>query len=159
MAPLTLILAGLALVNLIAFAAFARDKRKAIKAARRISERRLLFWAAIGGWPGAKLAQRWLRHKTYKQPFGRQLNTIGLVHAMLLLAMALGISLLAPAVPVPPRVAAAVPAPSAVVPQVAPAPPTPTAVAPTPREVVVVPVAPPAGGPPQVSLRPPVARP
>lgn len=68
-------------VNLIAYSAFAADKRKAINKEQRTPEKTLLFWASIGGWIGAKIAQHKLRHKTYKQPFGRDLNFIGHLQA------------------------------------------------------------------------------
>eukprot|EP00923_Selenidium_pygospionis_P056639 GHVN01098861.1.p1 GENE.GHVN01098861.1~~GHVN01098861.1.p1 ORF type:complete len:145 (-),score=0.46 GHVN01098861.1:327-761(-) len=42
----------------------------------RVSERTLLLLAAIGGSIGAKLAQRMVRHKTQKQPFGHFLSAI-----------------------------------------------------------------------------------
>eukprot|EP00923_Selenidium_pygospionis_P056637 GHVN01098853.1.p1 GENE.GHVN01098853.1~~GHVN01098853.1.p1 ORF type:complete len:172 (-),score=10.91 GHVN01098853.1:395-910(-) len=42
----------------------------------RVSERTLLLLAAIGGSMGAKLAQRMVRHKTQKQPFGYLLSAI-----------------------------------------------------------------------------------
>lgn len=61
-------------VNGMAYLLFAVDKKRAIKGAWRIPEKTLLFWSLLGGWPAAKLAQRQLRHKTYKQPFGHMLN-------------------------------------------------------------------------------------
>ena len=70
------ITAYLALINIKAYRAFAADKQKAIDKEWRTPEATLLFWALVGGWPGAKLAQRRLRHKTRKQPFGRKLNRI-----------------------------------------------------------------------------------
>ncbi|WP_170151161.1 DUF1294 domain-containing protein [Sulfitobacter guttiformis] len=70
-------------INLITYVAFAWDKRLAITRARRIPEARLLFWAAAGGWPAAKLAQHRLRHKSTKQPFGWELNNIGIVQALI----------------------------------------------------------------------------
>ncbi|WP_366863221.1 DUF1294 domain-containing protein [uncultured Sulfitobacter sp.] len=66
-------------VNIFAYRAFAIDKRKAINNDRRTSEKTLLFWASIGGWIGAKIAQHRLRHKTHKQPFGSELNFIGML--------------------------------------------------------------------------------
>ncbi|WP_235815573.1 DUF1294 domain-containing protein [Cypionkella psychrotolerans] len=66
--------AYLLLANVLAYAAFAVDKSRAICAERRIPERSLLILATLGGWIGAKLAQHRLRHKTRKQPFGILLN-------------------------------------------------------------------------------------
>jgi len=42
----------------------------------------LLRLALFGGSLGAKIAQRYFRHKTYKQPFGRQLNAILLLQVI-----------------------------------------------------------------------------
>jgi uncharacterized membrane protein YsdA (DUF1294 family) len=72
-------------VNVIAAWAFARDKRASIVNGPRISEDRLLAIAFLGGSVGAKIAQKWLRHKTRKEPFRQQLN--GIV-SMQLLALA-----------------------------------------------------------------------
>lgn len=63
-------------INLATFLAFGWDKHRAIRDQRRISEAALLRLALLGGSLGAKIAQRHFRHKTYKQPFGRRLNTI-----------------------------------------------------------------------------------
>lgn len=62
------------LANALAYAAFAIDKSRAIRAQARIPERSLLILASLGGWIGAKIAQHRLRHKTRKQPFGILLN-------------------------------------------------------------------------------------
>ena len=49
------------------------DKRASIKNRRRVSERTLLIWSALGGWPGALIVGRSIRHKTskltYRIPF------------------------------------------------------------------------------------------
>jgi uncharacterized membrane protein YsdA (DUF1294 family) len=60
---------GLALVNVITYWIYWLDKSRAKKGSRRISERELLVWAAIGGTPAAILAMRKFRHKTQKVSF------------------------------------------------------------------------------------------
>ncbi len=62
----------------LAYSLFATDKQRAVAGMWRVPEGTLLLVALAGGWPGAKLAQRRLRHKTRKQPFGATLNLIGL---------------------------------------------------------------------------------
>lgn len=85
---LVLCLAGyLLLANAMAFAAFALDKRRAMNGDWRIPERTLLTLATLGGWVGAKLAQRRYRHKTRKQPFSTLLNLSVLVLPGLILAL------------------------------------------------------------------------
>lgn len=71
-----MVLVYLAAVNTIAFLAFRLDKARAIAGARRIREDTLLFLAVMGGWVGAKIAQRRYRHKTRKQPFALLLNMV-----------------------------------------------------------------------------------
>ena len=56
-------------INVIAFVAFATDKRYAQRGGRRIPERRLLFLAAAGGGLGAFLGMRICHHKTQKRRF------------------------------------------------------------------------------------------
>lgn len=65
-----------AVISLTTFSAFAWDKRAARRGGRRLPEARLLWLAVLGGMPGAKLAQSFLRHKTRKQPFAGRLNLI-----------------------------------------------------------------------------------
>lgn len=92
---LVLCLAGyLTLANLLAYAAFALDKKRARRGEWRVPERTLLMLAMLGGWLGAKLGQHRLRHKTRKQPFRAMLNLAGLV-----LPGAIGASLLLSASP------------------------------------------------------------
>jgi uncharacterized membrane protein YsdA (DUF1294 family) len=69
-----LALAWLIAVNLVTWRAFAHDKAQAIQGGWRVPENTLLLMALLGGWPAAKLAQRRLRHKTRKQPFGSLLH-------------------------------------------------------------------------------------
>lgn len=75
------VIAYLGAINIRTYRAFAADKQFAIKKQQRTPEATLLRLACIGGWGGAKIAQHRLRHKTYKQPFGRQLNAIGALQA------------------------------------------------------------------------------
>jgi uncharacterized membrane protein YsdA (DUF1294 family) len=59
-------------MSVVCFCSYALDKSAARRGERRTPESRLLVLGLLGGWPGAVLAQQWLRHKTVKQPF-RQL--------------------------------------------------------------------------------------
>jgi uncharacterized membrane protein YsdA (DUF1294 family) len=81
MLPVALGLLYLLAVNLLTFGAFWLDKRRARQRLWRIPESKLLLLAVIGGWPGAKFAQRRFRHKTQKQPFAMILNVIGIIWA------------------------------------------------------------------------------
>lgn len=88
--PLQILLGWLALVNLLAFLALAKDKHAAKKRPRRVPERRLLWLAALGGTPGVFAAIHLFSHKTRKQPFRRWLFLIlgvQIVGLGLLLAM------------------------------------------------------------------------
>ena len=58
-----------ALASLACFGAYAMDKSAARSRSRRTPERSLLLLGLVGGWPGALLAQRMLRHKTAKTSF------------------------------------------------------------------------------------------
>jgi uncharacterized membrane protein YsdA (DUF1294 family)/cold shock CspA family protein len=66
--PLAVLGAYLA-ASAIAFVAYALDKSAAQKNRWRISERTLHLFGLIGGWPGALLAQKTLRHKSKKKEF------------------------------------------------------------------------------------------
>ena len=54
----------LAAVNLVTFAVYGADKRRARKDKRRVSEKTLFLLAIIGGSLGAFLGMRLFRHKT-----------------------------------------------------------------------------------------------
>jgi len=53
----------------LCFALYAADKAAAIRGRRRVSETTLLALGALGGWPGAIVAQQALRHKSAKPAF------------------------------------------------------------------------------------------
>jgi uncharacterized membrane protein YsdA (DUF1294 family) len=74
------VLSVYAVASLVAFALFLADKRRARAGARRVRERTLHAVAAAGGWPGALVARRVLRHKNRKPAFGAVLWGIALVH-------------------------------------------------------------------------------
>ena len=88
-APALLLLAWLLLWGVLTFLVFSWDKLCARRGWRRISEARLLWLALVGGIAGAKYGQRRLRHKTYKQPFGRRLNQIAALWGLALCLWAL----------------------------------------------------------------------
>ena len=54
------------LISMLTACLYVWDKRAAIKDRPRIAEKRLLACAALGGWPGALIAGRSIRHKTQK---------------------------------------------------------------------------------------------
>lgn len=64
-----IVLASYIALSIITFIFYAVDKSAARKSAQRISERTLHLASLLGGWPGAIIAQKTLRHKTKKQPF------------------------------------------------------------------------------------------
>ena len=68
-------------VNIIAFAAYGIDKRRAIRHEFRISERTLLGLAVIGGSAGALCGMLFFRHKTRKPKFAVGLPLIIAVQA------------------------------------------------------------------------------
>lgn len=57
------------LLSAATLAVYAWDKAMAVRARRRIPEYHLHLLAVFGGWLGALLAQRWLRHKNRKAGF------------------------------------------------------------------------------------------
>lgn len=65
-----------AAASAVCFGMFAWDKHNAIKGYWRIPEDHLLVLALLGGSLGAVTAQRWLRHKTRKEPFRTRLLSI-----------------------------------------------------------------------------------
>lgn len=58
-----------AVMSLLTFFAYAFDKSAAIAKRWRTPENTLHLMALAGGWPGALLAQQWLRHKSSKASF------------------------------------------------------------------------------------------
>ena len=63
------VLTTYAAMSLITFIAYGRDKSAATTGRRRTPETTLHLLGLLCGWPGALLAQRWLRHKSRKPAF------------------------------------------------------------------------------------------
>ncbi len=82
------LLAVLAALNLLTYAAYAADKSAAQRGAWRTSEQQLHLLALLGGWPAAWWAQQSLRHKSRKLEFRRVYwSTIALNCAGLLVVL------------------------------------------------------------------------
>lgn len=77
--------AAYVLLGVITFAVYAADKAAATRGAWRVAEGTLHGLAILGGWPGALLAQQFLRHKSAKREFRQVfwatvvLNVVGLL--------------------------------------------------------------------------------
>lgn len=84
-----LALAGL---SCAAWVACAWDKHAARHGRRRIAEARLHLLELLGGWPGAALAQRMLRHKTRKPSYRIGFWLAVLVNAAVFWGWVLGLS-------------------------------------------------------------------
>jgi uncharacterized membrane protein YsdA (DUF1294 family) len=69
-----------AVMSIVTFCLYWMDKRRARAGAWRISESMLHACELLGGWPGALLAQRVLRHKTQKRSYVLVLWTIIVMH-------------------------------------------------------------------------------
>jgi uncharacterized membrane protein YsdA (DUF1294 family)/cold shock CspA family protein len=69
-----------ALMSGVAFVVYAMDKSRAQRGDRRVPEAVLRLLAICCGWPGALLAQQWLRHKNRKLLFQAIFWIIVLAH-------------------------------------------------------------------------------
>lgn len=76
----------LALLNLLTYRAYAKDKRLACAQEWRTPESSLHLLSILGGWPAAFIAQRKLRHKISKAKFLRTFWLTPLAHILLALA-------------------------------------------------------------------------
>ncbi|CAM5224798.1 DUF1294 domain-containing protein [Alishewanella longhuensis] len=63
------IVARYLLLSIFTYLSYWFDKRKAQAGRWRTPESTLQFMSLLGGWPGALLAQRYLRHKSQKRSF------------------------------------------------------------------------------------------
>jgi len=72
--------AAYALMSVVTIAAYVRDKRAARAGRRRTPEARLHLLEVLGGWPGAFIAQRLIRHKNAKTSYQAVFWTIVALH-------------------------------------------------------------------------------
>lgn len=68
------------LLSLLIFIIYARDKTKAHKNEWRVQERTLHILEFFGGWPGALITQRVIRHKNKKASFQKVFKLIIAIH-------------------------------------------------------------------------------
>ena len=68
-------------MSLVAFIAYWRDKKAAVKQKQRTPEATLHLLELLGGWPGAFAAQRLIRHKNKKTSYQLVFWGIVLIHA------------------------------------------------------------------------------
>jgi uncharacterized membrane protein YsdA (DUF1294 family) len=91
--PIVAALVLFLVINAITVAAFAIDKRRSSTVAWRIPESRLLWFAALGGSPGAFWARGRYRHKTRKQPFVGRLQLIAMVQVGVVAGLAIAFAM------------------------------------------------------------------
>ena len=75
------------LVNSIAFIIIGYDKRLAIRNKKRISEKALLTWVALGGTIGSSLAMSIFRHKTAKTSYLWKFSAIVFIQILIVVAL------------------------------------------------------------------------
>ena len=67
-------------MSLVCFSTYRWDKRRARSGSHRVPERTLQILAFFGGWRGALMGQRLLRHKTHKRSFSAMFWLIVVLH-------------------------------------------------------------------------------
>ncbi|MEM8737694.1 MAG: DUF1294 domain-containing protein [Planctomycetota bacterium] len=72
--------ATLLFMSFVTFVVFAWDKRRARHRGWRVSEKTLRTLELLGGWPGAWLGMRWLRHKSSKRSYRWRFGVAVAVH-------------------------------------------------------------------------------
>jgi uncharacterized membrane protein YsdA (DUF1294 family) len=72
------------IVNVVTYLLFYADKKASESRSRRISEKMLLLWCAVGGSLGGYIAMRRFRHKTQKQTFRYRFFIIVGIQALLI---------------------------------------------------------------------------
>ncbi len=83
------LLGGAMVISVVTYLIFAFDKRRAEAGGWRVSESSLHLLELLGGWPGAFMAQRGLRHKSSKRAYQITFWTIVGVHQLVALDLVL----------------------------------------------------------------------
>ena len=86
-----LLLAWYGCLSLLTIIHYALDKRAARRGLWRVSEMRLHLLALAGGWPGALLARKLLRHKSSKRSFSLALAACVVGNLAIVLVVAWGL--------------------------------------------------------------------
>ena len=84
--PAIILSIAVLVLSALAFAVYGWDKWCAARGRSRVSERALVLWALVGGWPGAYLAMRTFRHKTSKPSFRRRALAASIVNVLMVIA-------------------------------------------------------------------------
>ncbi|MEO9079673.1 MAG: DUF1294 domain-containing protein [Rhodanobacter sp.] len=63
------VIPALTILSVVTFLIYRNDKRAAVRHEQRTPENTLHVLALFGGWPGAWMAQKYLRHKSSKSSF------------------------------------------------------------------------------------------
>ena len=70
-------------LSLLTFCFYLRDKQASVRGESRIPESTMRLLESVGGWPGALLAQRKLRHKTSKAAYQQSFWLVIICHQLL----------------------------------------------------------------------------
>ncbi len=73
------------IANIVTYILFFADKKASETRSRRISEKMLLLWCAVGGSLGGYMAMHHFRHKTKKQTFRYRFFILVAIQALLVL--------------------------------------------------------------------------
>jgi uncharacterized membrane protein YsdA (DUF1294 family) len=76
------------LASAATFLVYAADKSAAARGTQRTPESSLHLFSLVGGWPGALLAQQFLRHKSSKQEFRRMFWAVASLNCVALVVLA-----------------------------------------------------------------------
>ena len=88
--PPCAVLAWYALMSLVTLALYWRDKRAAVAGMWRTPECTLHLFELLGGWPGALIGQKKLRHKCSKVPYQVEFWIVVMLNVLGLLYLAYG---------------------------------------------------------------------